>query len=67
MAADAYPNFLSWPAIIHSPGFARQTEHLSLSAFRHAYHIIVASVYFGTRVVFQCVFALPISFQILSL
>lgn len=53
MAADAHPNFLNWPGTIpiHSPGLARQTEHLS--PFRRAYHVIIASVYFRARVVFH--------------
>lgn len=51
MAAEAHSNFLNWPGTIHSPGFARQTEHLS--PFRRAYHVIIASVYFRARVVFH--------------
>jgi len=52
MAADAHPtNFLSRPGTIHSAGLIRQTEHLS--PLCHAYHVIIASAYFGTRVVFH--------------
>jgi len=47
MAADACPNLLVWPDTIQS-GLARQTAHLS--PFYPAYHVIIASVYFGTRV-----------------